>query len=592
MRQETAWGWRRPAAFGTGSQAPADACRDDGRTLLHATNEVAVNVRAAERSAQSQPKGAPAAPRPLVVIAEPLAHEAMDILRGAGVEIRVPEGPGAAGLAALLPRADALIVRSKTVVDAPLIRQAPRLRVVARAGVGVDAIDVAEATRHGILVLNAPDASTVAVAEHTLALMLMLVRGIEAARARIAASQWSSRDLVGGELAGKRLGIVGLGRIGTAVAMRALAFGMQVTAHDVLTSQARADALGVGLASLDELLAGSDILTLHVPLTAHTRGLIGERELGRMKGGAYIVNCSRGGLIDEAALLAALESGHLAGAALDVVAGEPPPVGAPVWQLLHHPRVIATPHVGGATREAQAKIAASVCHDVLAALRGEPPASAVNAPAAPAEVAAFVRAAHLLGRLYTQIAAQGMAKTAARTAVPPLGLTLEGDLAGYDAEPFVAAFLAGLLGQGSDRRISIANARAVAEEMGINLEVLRSECRRGFGAAISARGGETALAAGVVHETRIRLIEVDGFDVEVAPQPHLLLTKHRDVPGVVGRVGTILGQAGINIATMSVARDDGGQALLLCGVDRAPGERELQRIRRIPGLMRAVTVTL
>jgi D-3-phosphoglycerate dehydrogenase len=588
MRQETAWGWRRPAAFGTGSQAPADACRDDGRTLLHATDEVAVNVRAAERSAQSQSQGAPAAPRPLVVIAEPLAHEAMDILRAAGVEIRVPEGSGAAGLAALLPRADALIVRSKTVVDASMIRQAPRLRVVARAGVGVDAIDVAEATRHGILVLNAPDASTVAVAEHTLALMLMLVRGIEAARARIAAGQWSSRDLVGGELAGKRLGIVGLGRIGTAVAVRALAFGMQVTAHDVVTSQARADALGVGLASLDELLAGSDILTLHVPLTAHTRGLIGERELGRMKSGAYIVNCSRGGLIDEAALLAAVESGHLAGAALDVVAGEPPPAGAPVWQLLHHPRVIATPHVGGATREAQAKIAAGVCRDVLAALRGEPPASAVNAPAAPAEVAPFVRAAHLLGRLYTQIAAQ----TTAQNAAPALGLTLEGDLAGYGAEPFVAAFLAGLLGQVSERRISIANARAVAEDMGISLEVLRSECRRGFGAAISARGGETALAAGVVHGTRIRLIEIDGFDVEVAPQPHLLLTKHRDVPGVVGRVGTILGQAGINIATMSVARDDGGQALLLCGVDRAPAARELQRIRRIPGLMRAVAVTL
>lgn len=513
--------------------------------------------------------------QPVVLITEQLSAEGVAILRDGGAEVREAIGQSPAALTTLVSDANALIVRSKTTVDAKMLAAAPDLRVVARAGVGTDSIDVDAATRQGILVLNTPDASTIAVAEHTISLMLALCRHLNLASGRIAAGEWSSRGLAGSELAGKTLGIIGLGRIGAAVAKRALALEMQLVAFDAFVSEARAQTMGVTLVDLNELLARSDVITIHAPLTQQTRHLLGSREFAMMKPHSSIVNCSRGGLMDEDALLAALDSGHLAGAALDVIEDEPP-TDSRTWKLLQHPRVVATPHLGAATREAQTRIATDLCRDVLAVLRGSPPAAAVNAPVAPAAIRPFVLLADVLGRAYPQLMRQSR--------LPSFSLMLEGELGSYDPDPFVAAFLAGLLAQITDRRISTANALAAAHEMGVAVEALASPCGRGFTGALALRAGDTVLAGTIVHGDRLRLVEIDGFEVEIAPHGHLLLTRHDDVPGIIGKVGTMLGDAGINVATMTVARDEHGHALMMLAVDREPAESDLQKLRTIAGM--------
>lgn len=513
--------------------------------------------------------------RPIVFVAEPLAPEGIAVLREGGADVRESHGLSHEALVDALRGADALIVRSKTKVDGALLDRAPSLLVVGRAGVGVDTIDVAAATRHGIVVLNTPDASTLATAEHTMAMMLALCRHIPTGNRRVLDGAWSTKGIVGSELSGKTLGIVGLGRIGAAVAVRAKAFGMTVIAHDALVSDARAETLGAKLVSFDELLTLADIVTLHAPLTPQTDRLIGARELEMMRPGSRLVNCARGGLVDEIALHDALDSRDLVGAAIDVVRDEPPPANHPVWSLLRHPKVIATPHLGGSTVEAQARISIDLCRDVLAVLRGEPPSAAVNAPIAAApDVRPFVQLAYVLGRAYPQIADEPR--------LPSFALILEGDLRIHDPRPFVAGFLVGLLRSATDRRVSSVNAEEIARELGIAVEALEADCDRGFSRAIALRGGRTSLAGSIVHGEQLRFVELDGFDVDVAVQGHLIMTRHRDVPGIVGKIGSILGDARVNISSMQVARaDEGGGALMLLGVDRAPAGDVLVRLREI-----------
>jgi D-3-phosphoglycerate dehydrogenase len=525
-------------------------------------------------------------PRPIVLVAETLASEGLAVLRDGGVEIRDAVGGSREALLAGLRGAEGLIVRSKTTVDAALFDAAPSLRVVGRAGVGVDTIDVDAATRHGVVVLNTPDASTLATAEHTMAMMLALCRRIPAGNKRVLDGEWNTKGLTGSELAGKTLGVVGLGRIGAAVAVRAKSFGMTILAHDAFVSEARAEALGARLVAFDELLSKAHVVTLHAPLTAQTTRLMGAKEFGLMRGGSLLVNCARGGLVDEAALLHALDAGALAGAAIDVVADEPPPSEHPVWKILRHPKVIATPHLGGSTHEAQARIAADLCRDVVAVLRGQPPSAAVNAPvAAAADVRPFVQLAYALGRAYPQIADEQR--------LPSLALVLEGDIRSHEPRPFVVAFLVGLLHDVTDRRVSSVNAEAVAREIGISVEALEADCDRGFARAVAVRGGRTSLAGTVVHGQQLRLVEVDGFEVDIVPQGHLIMTRHRDVPGIVGKTGTLLGEAAINISNMQVARnDEGGEALMLLGVDRAVPAAVLSRLRDIEGILSARSIEL
>lgn len=523
--------------------------------------------------------------RPTVLVAESLAAEGIAILLDGGADVREAIGASRDELSKAMSDADALLVRSRTPVDAVLLESAPALRVIGRAGVGVDGIDVEAATRGGIVVLNTPDASTTAAAEHAFALLLALCRQVVVANARVRDGDWSSKGLVGLELAGKTLGIIGLGRIGSAVATRAKAFDMRVLAHDAFVSEARAAAHGVELVTLDEVLAQSDIITLHAPASSQTRKMLATEQFARMKRGALLINCARGSLIDEAALLEALEAGRLAGAAVDVVEIEPPPRGHLAWRLLRHPRVLATPHIGASTRESQARIAADLCRDVLAVLRGQPPSAAVNAPVtAVPEFRPFVQLAYALGRAYPQIAEEPK--------LPQFVLTLEGEL-GDDARPFVAGFLIGLLQQVTDRRVSPVNAEAIAREMGIAVEPMRADCNRGFARAISVRGGHACVTGTVIHGAQQRLIDVDGYETDVAPQGSIILTRHRDVPGIVGKVGTILGDARINIASMQVAmRPNDGEALMLLAVDRQPDPEVMTELARIDEVRIARSIQL
>jgi D-3-phosphoglycerate dehydrogenase len=293
-----------------------------------------------------------------------------------------------------------------------------------------------------------------------------------------------------------------------------------------------------------------------------------------MRPGARVVNCARGGLIVEDALLDALDNGRLAGAALDVIREEPPAADAAVWRLLRHPKVVATPHLAGSTREAQARIATDLCRDIVAVLAGQPPSGSVNAPAAPtAALRPFVELAATLGRAYAQLSRE--------PALASFSLLFEGELSDVDPRPFVAAFLVGLLRDVTDRRVSVVNATQVADEMGIAVETLAAPCERGFARALAVRGGKTSLAGTIVHGEQLRLVEIDGFEIDAVPRGHLIVTWHADVPGIVGKAGTILGQAGINIATMNVARRDDGTALMLLAVDRDVDEAGLQQLRSI-----------
>jgi D-3-phosphoglycerate dehydrogenase len=517
-----------------------------------------------------------------VVIAEPFADLGKAVLREHGIDVVSCAGRPREELLAALQDADGLIVRSETRVDRDLLSRAPRVRVVGRAGVGVDAIDIDAATEAGIVVVNTPAANTIAATEQTFALMLGLIRHIAPANASIRDGRWERAPFIGTELFGKTLGIVGLGRIGGGIATRARAFGMHVLAHDPFIPESRADTVGAQLVGLDALLEEADIVTLHVPLTAQTRAMIDARAMSRMKRTAMLINCSRGGVIDEKALLQALEAETLRAAAIDVVAEEPPAPDSPGAILQRHPRVLATPHLGGSTREALERIAVELARDVVDALGGRPAAGAVNAPAptgAQADlVRSYVAAADRLGRLLPQLFDDAL-----RT---PLRMHLSGEIAAADAQPLRTAFLAALLQTTTERRVSIVNAEAVAREIGVSLDVVVDPQPAAFASLLalvagSHRVGTTVLSGGP------RVVQIDGYELDAIPQGAWIVTRHEDVPGMVGRVGTILGSAGVNISTMQVAREaQGGTALMVLAIDRPVTRDHLDALRSIPGMHR------
>jgi D-3-phosphoglycerate dehydrogenase / 2-oxoglutarate reductase len=515
-----------------------------------------------------------------VVVAETFSETGLDVLRARGITVVSCVGRPSAELLAALATADGLIVRSETRVDRELLAAAPRLAVVARAGVGVDAIDVAAATAAGIVVLNTPGANTLAAIEQTFALMLSLARKTPEAVASVRAGRWERAPFVGTELAGKTLGIVGLGRIGGGVATRAQAFGMRVVAHDPFISEARAEALGVTLLALDELLGSADIVTLHVPLTAQTLGMLAAPQLALLQAHALLINCARGGVVDEPALFEALERQELRGAALDVVAEEPPPADGAGARLHRHPRVVATPHLGGSTVEALERIATELALDMASVLLGGTAVAAVNAPVAEGPdaelVRPFVDLAQRLGRLYPQLAGGEH--------LPHFRLTRAGRIADVDGAPIVTAFLTGLLQATTDRRVSIVNARAIAAELDIQVDDHGEAAQGPFAASVRVAGGATSLA-GTVALGAPRIIELDGFEVDAPAEGALLLTRHDDVPGMIGKVGTLLGTARVNISTMQVSRRAAGaEAIMLLAVDRAASPDTLDALRALPGI--------
>ena len=515
-----------------------------------------------------------------VVVAEPFAEAGLAVLREAGIDVDSQVGRSRAELVAALADADGLIVRSETRVDRELLAAGPRLAVVARAGVGVDAIDVDAATGAGILVLNTPGANTLAATEQTFALMLSLARRTPDAVRQLRDGVWDRKRLIGTELFGKTLGIVGLGRIGGSVATRAKAFGMTILAHDPYVTAARADAFDARLVDLDTVLRESDVVTLHVPLTPQTLGMIDASKLRLMRPHATLINCARGGVIAERDLLEALDADVLAGAAIDVVAEEPPPPDGTGAALHRHPKVYATPHLGGSTHEALARIAKELAQDVARVLAGAPASGAVNAPVPDGpeaeRVVPFLDVAYRLGRFYPQYARPQR--------MPAFALVLGGALAEVPPEPLVRAFLSGLLQATTDRRVSVVNAESIAQELGIVAGARGDASTSSYASSLRVLAEGTSITGTSIAGSP-RIVELDGYEIDAMPAGAMLITQHRDVPGMIGRVGTILGDARVNISTMQVSRNTvGGDAIMVLSTDRPADETTLAALRAVPGI--------
>jgi D-3-phosphoglycerate dehydrogenase len=487
--------------------------------------------------------------------------------------------PGEA-LAAALVDFDAVIVRSMTRITRESLARADRLRVIGRAGVGVDNIDVDAATERGIAVLNAPSGNTISAAELTLALLLALVRRIPAADLSMKRGEWDRKSFKGIELYGKTLGLVGAGRIGGEVARRARGFGMRVVAYDPYLSEERARAAEIDLAPLDEVLARADVLSLHTPLTDATRSLIDAAALARLRPGAYIVNAARGGVVDEGALHDALASGHLAGAALDVFEAEPLPPDHPLRRL---DNVVMTPHLGAATEEAQQNVAVEIAEAVRDAILEGDYSHAVNAPAIGGEkmrrLRPLLNLAERLGALAAAFTEGGIERVEVRYAG-----TLDDDpLTMLSAGALVGLF-SRILGRGA---VNLVNAVHLAESRGIDLERARSGPHPDYGEYIEVRlksAEREALVAGALPaEGFPRVVRIDEFRVDVPPRGTLVVLRNRDVPGVIGRVGTVLGEAGINIGEYHQARNrPGGQALAAITVEGRLGEEVVEALVGIP----------
>jgi D-3-phosphoglycerate dehydrogenase / 2-oxoglutarate reductase len=527
-----------------------------------------------------------------IVVADQLPASAIDLLRsvrGWSVDARTQRH--ARELARDLAEADAIIVRSATKVTAALMAAAPRLRVIARAGTGVDNVDVAAATERGIVVMNAPGANSVSVAELALALMLSLSRAIPAADAAMKRGVWDKRTLTGAELRGKILGIIGLGRIGQAVAVRARSFGMQLVAHDPFISEQVAGTLGIELLSLDEACATADYLTLHVPATPETRHLLNAARLAHCKAGVRIVNTARGELIDEGALADAIESGQVAGAALDVFEIEPP-VNS---RLTKMPQVIATPHIAASTVEAQELVGMETAIAVRDFLREGAIRNAVNFPTLPGEeytrIRPFMLLAERMGALASQIAD-------GRT--HGVGIRYYGPLVNAHAELLASAVVAGLLRPMLSSNVTVVNARAIAAERGIEVVESRSSRPRDFANLLSVKlhttGGERWIEGTVFEADSPRLTQLDGVDVEAPLDGTLLVIRNDDQPGVIGEVGTILGRHGLNIGSFALGRGRGG-AVGVVNLDQHGGSdaenaRALEELRAVRAIKDVRLVTL
>ena len=522
-----------------------------------------------------------------VLVTEPLSELGLTLLREEA-EVDVRTDLAASGLAAAIEPYHALIVRSQTRVDADVVDAGSNLRVVARAGIGLDNVDVEAATRRGVMVVNAPQSNILSAGEHTMALLLSLARNVPQADAALRAGAWERERFQGVELHGKTLGIVGLGRVGTMVAQRALAFGMRLLAYDPYVSRERARELGIELMpDLGALLVQADFVTIHLPRTSETEALIGERELGLMKEDARIVNTARGGIIDEEALASALRSGRLAGAALDVFDGEPV-TEHPLFAL---PNVVVTPHLGAATREAQDKAGIAIAEMVRLALRGEFVPYAVNVAATEVseQVRPFLPLAERLGRILTGLAEAPMRSVA---------VEYVGKVAASDTRVLTLAALKGTLAGVVHEPVSYVNAPTIARDRGLEVSERRTVESQDYVNLVSLRAeteaGEIAVAGTLVGKRDAeRLVRVHDFDVDMAPAEHMAFFLYEDRPGVIGTVGSVLGEAGINIASMEVGRKEaGGLAIMGLTVDSPIPPQVLERIVEAVGMKSARSIVL
>lgn len=524
-----------------------------------------------------------------VLVADGLQPVGIDALRKHGLEVDVTGSLAEADLVARIGDYEGLIVRSATKVTRKVFQAATRLEVVGRAGAGVDTIDVDAATERGVVVMNTPGGNTTAVAEHTMALLLALARRVSAADASLKGGRWEKSRLQGVEIFGKVLGVLGLGRIGSEVARRALGFRMQVIAYDPYLTREAAERLGVESVELDELLSRSDFITIHTPLTGDTRHLLGEQELGRLKPGVRLINCARGGIIDEAALARAIESGRVAGAALDVFEQEPPPADHPLLRL---EQVVATPHLGAATDEAQTAVALAIADQVADALVRGVVVNAVNLPALDAETtreqAPYVGLAVAMGRFLAQMAEGRMAEAR---------LTYAGDVTERPTAGLTLAFLRGLLGQILEEHVTDVNAMLIAKGRGLRVTEISTTESADYasllGAELRTDRGTWSVAGTLFHRREPRFVSIDGFALEAVPSGFMLVFANLDVPGVVGRIGTLCGKHTINIAGMQLGRERrGGRAVSILNLDDPMPAPVLDEIRAMPDIVFAKLVKL
>lgn len=524
-----------------------------------------------------------------VLVTESLSEQGLDLLRkDFQVDLRPELAKG--DLAAEIAPYAALIIRSATKVTAEVFEAAGNLRVVARAGIGLDNVDVEAATRRGVMVVNAPQSNVISAAEHAMAIMLAQARNVPQANADLIDGRWERAKWEGVELAGKTLGLVGLGRVGSLVGSRAAGFGMRVIAFDPYVSGDRAKEMGVEMMpTLESLLVQSDFVSVHLPRTPETEGLIGEKELRMMKQGARLVNTARGGIIDEEALANVIEDGHLGGAALDVFAAEPT-TDSPLFRL---PNVVVTPHLGASTREAQDKAGTTVAEMVRLALKGEfvPYAVNVSAGAEVSEVVRpFVPLAERMGALVAGLADGGVRSVVA---------SYLGRIAEHDTRVLTLAILKGILGPSVNEPVSFVNAPMLARDRGVTVSEMRSTVSQDYVSLVSIRAetdqGPVSVEGTTVARNTERFVQVNDFDIEVAPAARMVFFNYVDRPGIIGKVGTVLGDHRINIATMDVGRKPEGQgmeALMCVTVDSEVPGHVLEHIAEAIEAKRIRAVTL
>ena len=527
---------------------------------------------------------------PKVLIADAISQRGVDELsRDGAIEAAVKTGLSEKELVDLIPDFSGLVVRSQTKVTAGVLNAGTKLRVVGRAGVGVDNVDVETATRRGIIVLNAPGGNTISTAEHAFSLLLSAARKIPQADANVRSKNWDKKNFEGVELYNKTLGVIGMGRIGSELSRRAIAFGMRVVAYDPYLSATRARSLQVELVDeLDDLLTSADFISLHTPLTAETRHILDAARLQRTKRGVRIINCARGGLIDENALLKALQDGHVAAAALDVFETEPLPADSPLRGALN---LVLTPHLGASTAEAQESVGIEIAHSIRAALLEGTIRNAVNMPSLDAKTLAIIgphlRFGEKLGRFLSQLASKR---------VETLNINYSGKVNEVDTTAITRSILKGFLQIAGGTEVNEVNAPSFAKTLGLEVSESRLSAPGDYTdmLELSAAGeGKIVSVGGAFFGVTPRIISINSRPVEARPHGVVLVLENTDRPGMVGRVGTLLGGHGVNIATMSLSRNQaGGTAFTVLNLDTAPSEELLREIRASDDIHSAQVIQL
>jgi len=524
-----------------------------------------------------------------LLISDPLSESGLDILRN-NPDISVDEKTDLSHseLKEIISRYDGLIVRSGTQVNADLLESAKQLKIIGRAGVGVDNIDLEAATKAGVLVVNAPDGNTISAAEHTFAMMMAIARKIPHAYLSLKNKQWDRKTFKGVELFQKTLGIIGLGRIGIEVAKRAKAFQMKVLAYDPFLTDEKAKRLGIERSDLDTIYVNADFITVHTPLTKDTRHLINDTALKKMKPGVRLINCARGGIIDEHALYQAIVSGHVAGAALDVFEEEPPMA----HPLLELPEVIATPHLGASTVEAQEKVARDVSIDVLRVLRNEPAHHALNLPAIPDDVRETLMPYFGLGEKLGETAGQLLDETPAEVEI-----TYSGELNDLETAPLTRSILKGILSRYLNDHINIINVKHYIKETGLTYNVKRQQHSQGFVGLVKvtlySKDDQRTVSGALLNGYGARIVHIDDFSVDLPTEGHMIYIQHHDLPGLIGSVGTLLGEHGVNIGSMQVGRKSiGGNAIMVLTVDKHVDDELLSKIHSISHIKKVKRIDL